>query len=787
MENRLPEKLTALRKHLNYAQGDLAARLGVTVQEYMNWENGNSVPSIFLLKALADLYGVPLQDLADNARSVTLPRLDEDFDSVQIPFADLMNPDAQPGNINQTRMDIDQTMRFEENTPKADDTLEVTKTRDLRDAASADSGSFESTTVNRIVDDDSEEGEEAEEEEEVKEAPRKPKQAAAKKKQPAKMDQKRLYLLIAIAAAAVILIVMIVNMLGGRSSDTLSAGDTNRLALGNTFSIYVEDGGDVTKMGTSVPAIETGDLVQVSAGPTWAIGLKKDGTATCAGSSSACSVSKWTDLTMVAAGTSHSAAVKSDGTVICSGSDNACSVSDWTNISKVYAGNEFTIGMTTDKTLKVAGTLSVSSQLESLTKVQSVSISDSYILVLFSNGTVSCYSISGTAPDTSKWSGMTQVAAGNTFVAGLSGGKITVISDSDDSKISDSVKNFSGVKYIAARGNTLVALSSSGTIVGAGDNNYSVYTESSEAAPTPSAETEKLAQAANVQFSVTAANLTITWNAVQNADYYTVTVSTTPQTSVKAAKNSASISSDKLDNGTTYTITITSCSNNTDKYANSDALSVSYTYTANQIKLATPSAKAVQSSSNTDVTVSWDAVPNADSYTVQFQDYSNTVKDTSVTLSNMPVGTYTIQVIANPADGEKKYASSDAGSVSIEVKTITTPLGTTSLNSYAVNPDHSWTITWNAVSGAASYNVTINSVTHNTTTNSINWTDALSNGTSYSITVEAVPADTTKYSSSTSNLGNITYQYTDPTPTPTPAPTATPDSGSGGDGQNGSN
>ena len=65
MENRLPEKLTALRKHLNYAQGDLAARLGVTVQEYMNWENGNSVPSIFLLKALADLYGVPLQDLAD--------------------------------------------------------------------------------------------------------------------------------------------------------------------------------------------------------------------------------------------------------------------------------------------------------------------------------------------------------------------------------------------------------------------------------------------------------------------------------------------------------------------------------------------------------------------------------------------------------------------------------------------------------------------------------------------------------------------------------------------------
>ena len=115
--------------------------------------------------------------------------------------------------------------------------------------------------------------------------------------------------------------------------------------------------------------------------------------------------------------------------------------------------------------------------------------------------------------------------------------------------------------------------------------------------------------------------------------------------------------------------------------------------------------------------------------------------------------------------------------MSIEVKTITTPLGTTSLNSYAVNPDHSWTITWNAVSGAASYNVTINGVTHNTTTNSITWTNALSNGTSYSITVEAVPADTTNYASSVSNLGSLLYSYQESTPSPifTPTPSAIPD------------
>ncbi len=187
----------------------------------------------------------------------------------------------------------------------------------------------------------------------------------------------------------------------------------------------------------------------------------------------------------------------------------------------------------------------------------------------------------------------------------------------------------------------------------------------------------------------------------------------------------------------------------------------------NAVKLNSPAVKAVQSGSSTDVFVSWNSVPNAASYTVMFPDFSKTVKNTSVTFNSMPAGTYTIQV----------YASSDAGSVSIEVKTITTPLGTTSLNSYAVNPDHSWTITWNAVSGAASYNVTINGVTHNTTTNSITWTNALSNGTSYSITVEAVPADTTNYASSVSNLGSLLYSYQESTPSPifTPTPSAIPD------------
>ena len=50
MNNKLPEKLTLLRKHFNYAQGDVAARLGIPVTEYMKWENGNTIPPILKLK-----------------------------------------------------------------------------------------------------------------------------------------------------------------------------------------------------------------------------------------------------------------------------------------------------------------------------------------------------------------------------------------------------------------------------------------------------------------------------------------------------------------------------------------------------------------------------------------------------------------------------------------------------------------------------------------------------------------------------------------------------------------
>ena len=85
MANRLPEKLTALRKHYGLSQGDLAEKLGVSVMEYMNWENGNKICTIQTLIRIADIFKVTPDELADNRKELDMPQLGSD-DSIDIPF-----------------------------------------------------------------------------------------------------------------------------------------------------------------------------------------------------------------------------------------------------------------------------------------------------------------------------------------------------------------------------------------------------------------------------------------------------------------------------------------------------------------------------------------------------------------------------------------------------------------------------------------------------------------------------------------------------------------------------
>lgn len=70
--NRLPEKLTKLRKHYNYSQSYLSGILGVDVLEYMGYENGRSVINLEQARKLASFYHIPLEELFVNDKDVSL-------------------------------------------------------------------------------------------------------------------------------------------------------------------------------------------------------------------------------------------------------------------------------------------------------------------------------------------------------------------------------------------------------------------------------------------------------------------------------------------------------------------------------------------------------------------------------------------------------------------------------------------------------------------------------------------------------------------------------------------
>ncbi len=63
-----PDRLRSLRHKEGMTQHDLADRLGVTAQAVSNWESGKATPGVSRLKAIAGVFGVPVDDIvADDA------------------------------------------------------------------------------------------------------------------------------------------------------------------------------------------------------------------------------------------------------------------------------------------------------------------------------------------------------------------------------------------------------------------------------------------------------------------------------------------------------------------------------------------------------------------------------------------------------------------------------------------------------------------------------------------------------------------------------------------------
>ena len=81
---RLGEKIKSLRKQKNISQEVFANYLGVSFQAVSKWENGNTMPDVTMIPAIASFFGVSTDELFD----FNLFEMEKHYYSETIPQSD---------------------------------------------------------------------------------------------------------------------------------------------------------------------------------------------------------------------------------------------------------------------------------------------------------------------------------------------------------------------------------------------------------------------------------------------------------------------------------------------------------------------------------------------------------------------------------------------------------------------------------------------------------------------------------------------------------------------------
>ncbi len=760
IKNCLHEKLMSLRKHHGYSQADVARELNIPVNEYMKYENGNAVCGVVVCRKLANLYNVPIVDLLDNTKPIVLETLDPFDLSVEIPFQNFKSGEVVESDECLTEDMADHIPAVAGTlAPASGDTQSNIEASLNQGATIQMTQQFEPTVVNRIVED------------EVVVEKKEESPVVSKKKE---LDPKlKMYLYIGGACLLVVFMLWYFLDMGKNDAVHVPMSTTKKVAISDTFTMYLDDSGSIHSMGEAVPSFKEDKLVAIASGQNFGVVLSENGKVQCSDMEIAKLTNNWEGIKDIAAGDRFVVGLKVDGTLECSGNPTLSkTISQWQDIQEVYACGNVVLGLDGNHKIHVGGEVASKDQLEGLSNVAKVSVGQNQIAVLDSNGRVNTFAIgTGSTSNTATWASMEAVAVGNDFVASLAKGLVSVASSDED--FVEDVKALKSIKYIAARNETLIAITNNGEILGAGDNRKKLYRVMEEL-PDPSEleedkeedKSEVLESVSGVKFDVTPANVTVSFNKVKYAEYYTVSFNTDPVTTIKSVTPSASIPSDKLESNTTYKVSITAYPKKSDMKP-SEPVEVEYNYNAEKLKLQTPTDLEVKMDKATgNWTITFKGVENADHYSVVVGDsFKSDIKETtfSVPHDTLEDGTkYAIGVTAMPKENDKKFEASEQLSRIAEYKKI--PLSKLKTPEIQIDKpvDNGWYVEWNGDENAESYTVTVGDLTVTAYTNSFTFTKDvgfdISTNSNYTIKFVANPRDPKTYQPSEFTIYGRNYK-----------------------------
>ncbi len=261
-------------------------------------------------------------------------------------------------------------------------------------------------------------------------------------------------------------------------------------------------------------------------------------------------------------------------------------------------------------------------------------------------------------------------------------------------------------------------------------NNYS-YTSCSVATCPPATPTGFTATA------VSGTQINLSWNAVSGATSYTLAHPGGPTIYSGA---STSFSETGLTCGTSYSYTVYASN------AGGNSSNASASATTVVCAPSAPTGLTATTLSTSQISVSWNAVSGATSYTVAWSGGSQTVTGTSYTINGLSCGTYYgIGVTANNAGGSSSESTVTGNTTvcapsSAPTGVTATPASTTQIN-----------LSWNSVSGATGYRVWRDGVNIQNVVGTSYSDTGLTCGTSYSYYIQAYNAGGTGPSSGTVN------------------------------------